>query len=115
MSPNDLGEFPLSAPVAENLVKLNIGDYLKQVNNRLKEVLIKSSLAISGVDVNLTTSVTGFGGERFWFSCPLCGMRKGVLYKVESTIGCGKCIGVKYMKQRFRGMIEHLGNGIMEE
>lgn len=106
MNPNDLGDFSLIATVAENLTKLDITDFVKQANNRLREILIGSNLEVSGTAVKLVTSRTGFGGERMWFSCPICIERKGVLYQIDGLVGCRKCLGVKYRGQRFKGMLE---------
>ena len=63
--------------------------------------------------VRLVTTPCHFGGERFWFICPLykngqyCGRRVGVLYLVSKYFGCRKCGNIAYASQmkggRFRG------------
>jgi hypothetical protein len=110
MNPNDLGDFSKLGIVAENLIKVNINDLIKQVNNRLKATLVGSELEVAGFKVELQTSKTGFGGERLWFACPNCGCRVGTLFRpTEGGLGCRKCLGLKYKKQKYKGMVEQGG------
>lgn len=106
MDPNDLGDFFDLCAVSENLRKLDINELVKQSRLGFKRTLISSLLDADGIKIEFQTSKTRFGGERFWFTCPLCSSRKGVLYEVNSFVGCRQCLGVKYKKQRFKGMIE---------
>jgi len=105
MKPNDLGEF---SSVAENLVKLSIGDLVRRANRELRLKLIESQTELAGVRVSFATSKTGFGGERLWFSCPICSRRVGIMYQDRGTVACRHCLNIKYRKSRFKGMIENL-------
>jgi hypothetical protein len=98
--PNDLGE------IVENCQKIKIDDFVRQVNKRLKKELLKSSIEALGADLLLTTSKTRFNGARYWFLCPLCNKRRGVLYSRNNQIACRVCLGLKYRKQRYKGMTE---------
>ena len=100
IKPNDLGE------IIENCQKIRIDDFVREVNKRLKKELLKSSIEVLGVTILLTTSKTRFGGIRYWFLCPLCNKRRGVSYSKSSKIGCRVCLGLKYRKQRYNGMVE---------
>jgi len=104
MKPNDFGKKYL----AEQCQKIKIKDYLKKVNNKIKEELIKSELGVDGYNILLNRSRTGFGGTRFWFSCPICNKRVGVLYKhpTSQILGCRTCLRLDYRSHRFKGMIE---------
>lgn len=98
MSPNDFSKKLLT----EQCQKIRISDFVKASKEQLKEVLIKSSLEAEGYNVLLNRSKTGFGGSRFWFSCPQCNKRIGVLYKhpVSQILACRTCLGLDYRKHR---------------
>ena len=105
MKPNDFGKNLL----AEQCQKIRISDFVKASNKQIKEMLIKSSLETEGYSILLNRSITGFGGTRFWFSCPICNTSVGVLYKhpVSQILGCRKCLGLDYKKHRYSKMIEN--------
>jgi hypothetical protein len=102
IKPNDLG----NNLVLENLRKLKIEDYVREVGGRLKKSLLEAELKIDGINVGLTTSKTRFGGKRLWFRCPGCGRRVGVLYRGLESVGCRKCLGIRYRGERYKGMLE---------
>jgi len=107
LKPNDLGDFQSVATVAENLVRLDIQRFIRQANQQLKEKLISSQLEIEGISVTFSYSITRFGGKRLWFCCPNCGRRVGIIYRsIDNRVGCKQCLGLKYRKQRFKGMME---------
>lgn len=88
--------------------KIRIEDLIRKAGGQVKETLIVSQLEAVGVGVELLTSSTRYGGKRMWFKAPCCGRRVGTLYQhpVSKMIGCRKCLGLKYAKQRHKGMIE---------
>jgi len=104
MNPNDFGK----NLIVENCQKIEIKTFLDTTRRKLKEIILQSELDIEGLDIELTTSVTGFGGIRYWFKCPLCKRRAGNLYvhPISSNLGCRTCLGLEYMKRRFKGMLE---------
>ena len=77
---------------------ISVDELISEYNERFKEVFIKAKLNISGFDVQLTSSKTGFKGDRLWFSCPICKERKGKIYKhpLEQVIGCRECLNLEY-------------------
>lgn len=104
LNPNDLGKKCL----VEECQKIRIEDFLRIYRKKLKELVLASELEISGLKIELTTSKTRYNGIRFWFKCPLCERRVGVLFKhpLTSVIGCRKCLKLDYRKRRYRSMIE---------
>ena len=46
-------------------------------------------------DVGITTSSCHYGNYRYWFNCPKCGKRVGVLYCAGLYV-CRHCIGANY-------------------
>lgn len=107
MKPNDLGKKFL----VEECQKISVNLFLREARCGLKKTLISSKLEAQGLAVQLTTSKTGFGGIRYWFECPICKVRIGVLYAhpLNQQIGCRQCLGLEYRKIRYKGMIEMTG------
>lgn len=73
--------------------------------------------------VQLVTTKCNYGGERYWFECPLssndiaCKRRVGVLYAVGKYFGCRYCANVAYDLQ-FEGgeyRIGSINDDIVEE
>lgn len=48
--------------------------------------------------VATTTTPCFFGGERYWFLCPLCSKRVAILYQIDS-FGCRNCHNLMYASQ----------------
>ena len=104
LNPNDLGKKYL----VEECQKIRIEDFLKTYRNKLKELVLTSELEVLGLKIELTTSKTCYNGIRFWFKCPLCERRVGVLLKhpLTNEIGCRQCLNLEYRKRKYKGMIE---------
>ena len=104
MNPNDFGRKIL----VEQCQKIRISDFVRKSNEKIKELLIESLFEADGYTISLNKSKTGFGGTRFWFSCPVCNKRVGVLYKhpVSQILGCRQCLRLDYRKHRYSKMIE---------
>ena len=51
-----------------------------------------------GYDVGITTSSCHYGNYRYWFNCPNCNKRVGVLYCAGLYV-CRHCIGANYATQ----------------
>jgi hypothetical protein len=111
MPPNDLGKF-LSL---EDFQDIKIGEVMKAIRREIKQVVIESAIQAVGIPISLTSSKTGFGGSRYWFVCPACSRRVGVLYRHEQIeeMCCRKCLGCHYRKQRYKGMIGY-GTRLLE-
>ena len=106
LNPNDLGKKYL----VEECQKIRIENFLQSYRNKLKELVLTSELEVLGLKIELTTSKTYYNGIRFWFKCPLCNSRVGVLFKhpFNKGIGCRKCFNLEYKKRRYKGMLECL-------
>lgn len=104
LNPNDLGKKYL----VEECQKIQIREFLRTYRRKLREWMISSELDISGLKIELATSKTHYNGIRFWFKCPLCSRRAGVLFRkpLGSAIGCRRCFNLGYRKQRYKGMAE---------
>ena len=104
LKPNDLGKKYL----VEECQKIRIENFLKSYRNKLKELILASELEALGIRIELTTSKTCYNGTRFWFKCPLCGKRIGVILKHPLTdqIGCRQCLNLEYRKRLYKGMVE---------
>ena len=104
LSPNNLGKKCL----VEECQKIRIEDFLKSYRNKLKELILTSELEALGLKIELATSKTCYNGIRFWFKCPLCERRVGVLlkYPLTNEIGCRQCLNLEYRKRKYKGMIE---------
>ena len=87
---------------------INISNYLKGARKQLKELVITSEMEADGLKVGLITSNTNYKGLRYWFKCPLCGIRAGKLYKhpISQILGCRGCLNLEYRSRRYKGMIE---------
>lgn len=106
MKPNDFGKTFL----VEECQKIDINTFLRTAKLQLREVLIGYKLEAQGVDIKLITSKTGFGGLRYWFKCPMCQRRVGTVFvhAISQNLGCRACLGLKYRKRRYKGMIENM-------
>lgn len=102
--PNNFGEKTL----AENCWSISVNLLLKRFNKVVKEEFLKNQFKLAGVDLELVTSKTNFGGTRYWFKCPICNKRKGKIYRnpISRVIGCRNCLNLDYRKRRFKGMVE---------
>lgn len=105
MNTNDFGRDIL----VENCRKIDANELLVRAKVKLKEELVLKEAQVNGFNIKLTTSKTGFGGARVWFSCPLCSKRVGIIYQhpLNEQIGCRTCLGLKYRKRRYKGMVEN--------
>lgn len=102
IKPNDLGK------IAESVQSVKIDDLVSKAKGEFKLQFIKSSLNLDGIEIQLTTSKTRFGGNRIWFICPICQKKRGVIYKDSPFLGCRICLNLKYKQQRYKGMIEEM-------
>lgn len=106
MKPINLG----NSFLVEDCQKVELKSYLRQARVKLKEALLTAEMSLLGTPVGLMTSNTGFGGTRYWFACPGCNQKVGVLFvhPVSKVVGCRKCLKLEYRKRRFKGMIENI-------
>lgn len=102
--PNDFGK-PL---LVEQCRKVKVDDLVRACREQLKKTALDVEIRQLGLKINLATSRTHFEGTRFWFVCPLCNKKVGVLFQhpYEDKIGCRTCLGLEYAKRRYKGMIE---------
>jgi hypothetical protein len=103
LNPNDFGK-----KLVEDCQKIKISDFLKQYKLRLKELILNSEIELLNIKTRLTTSKTSYSGIRFWFQCPECKKRIGVLYKhpITNHTGCRTCLNLDYRRRIYKGMLE---------
>ncbi|OGC09646.1 hypothetical protein A3J90_02570 [candidate division WOR-1 bacterium RIFOXYC2_FULL_37_10] len=101
---NDLGEKYLT----EQCQKIKVSEFIAKLKNQLKSVIFNSEIKLLGFSIKVVNTEPNYGGKRMWFECPLCGRRKGVLYKhpIKEKIGCRQCLNLEYNKRRYKGMLE---------
>lgn len=104
MTHNDFGKILL----AEECQKISLSEILEKVEQEIKKVLLQQCLEVSGIPVQISESKTGNGGIRYWFACPLCQKRCGILYQHQGALGCRNCLNVKYKKSAKKGMAEDI-------
>ena len=84
--------------------KININQLIQEVREQLKKQLLETKIKTSLGDIALTTSQTAYGGIRYWFVCPKCQRRCGVIYqgRIKKLLACRKCLGILYRKQMYK-------------
>ena len=105
MKPNSYGKIILTDQCQE----IRVADFVRKTKQSLKEVLLQSFIETEGYELLLNRSITGFGGTRYWFSCPSCQRRAGVLYRhpISEILGCRTCLGLDYRSHRYSQMLEN--------
>lgn len=104
MKPNDFGRIFL----VEECQRIEMKTLLQNTKEQLKHTLLQSEVEANGVPSKILTSETGNGGRRYWFSCPECQKRKGVLFvhPLSQRVACRECLRLRYRKQAKKGMVE---------
>jgi hypothetical protein len=105
LRPNDLGKKFL----VEECQKIPVSRFIKITKNKLRETLLNSELEYGKFSIKISTSYTHKMGIRYWFKCPLCHRRTGVIYlhPINNNLGCRICLNLRYKKSRFKGMVEN--------
>lgn len=106
MTINNFGGF-----LTDQCEKIPIKELLKRYKDELRNGLLKSDVLIQGIKVTITGSKTGNNGLRYWYECPICKGRCGVLfcYPLSLVVGCRTCLGLRYRKCSKKGMVDNLG------
>lgn len=94
--------------LVENCSRVDIKQFLTGYKKKLRALILSSDIELMGCKIGITFTKTGNGGCRYWFVCPLCSSRVGVLFQhpLNQAIGCRKCLNLEYRSRRFKGMIE---------
>lgn len=48
-------------------------------------------------EIRLVSTPCNFGGKRWWFTCPFCNRRVGILYLGGTYFGCRHCYNLTYI------------------
>ena len=83
-----------------NYPKLRIASVKHRLGQHAKAIRLDYSFRGKsyGYDVGITTSSCHYGNYRYWFNCPNCNKRVGVLYCAGLYV-CRHCIGANYATQ----------------
>src|SRR3989338_3805475 len=101
LSPNNLGGNGL----VETCPRVSVKELLRISRAQIKELVLGSQIDAFGAQIKLATSKTNYGGTRYWFVCPICQRRAGVLFKNANAVGCRLCLGLEYRRRRYKGMV----------
>jgi hypothetical protein len=102
MSGNDYGQNDLS----NFNMSIDVDEVIRTLRTQFEDSLTVTPVAVAGLNITLSKSITGQGGHRYWFICPSCGSRVAKLYIELSAVGCRHCQQIKYPGSRYKGMIE---------
>ena len=104
MNVNDFGKF-----LVEDCLRIDMKEFLKLSKRKLKRMLLEMELKVDEIEVEVVTSTTGNGGVRYWFLCPISGKKCSVIFRhpVTGELGSREALGLKYMKNVKKGMIEN--------
>jgi len=93
--------------LVEQCQKIKINELVRNIKTEMAMLRLKEKVELLNHDIEITHTACNFGGQRFWFVCPQCHRRVGVLYKnpISEAILCRKCHGLSYMKSRFHKMM----------
>ncbi len=88
--------------------KLDVNIVVKRIKNKQKKMVLASKIDINGRSIKLVSSKVHNGGTRFWFKCPICSKRCGIIYEnpINTEIGCRTCLNLDYRSHRYKKMIE---------
>ena len=84
---------------------LSVEDCQKITVQNIKDSLNDGAeLDINGTLVRLISTRCNYGGNRYWFVCPSCSNRVGVLYRkpLNQVFICRKCNDLTYQTVKYR-------------
>lgn len=90
------------SPTLSRYPQIRISQYTQRLKQDSKASVLNLTYSVNGNDyrqaVSLAKTACNYGGYRFWFICPKCHKRVGVLYCVGAFF-CRHCIGANYASQ----------------
>jgi len=103
MKRNNLQSVQYGKFAIEECNAINVNVLMRKIKSLLREELLKIELEGLGNNIRLTSSKTGKGGVRYWFFCPKCNRRVGVLYRLpgSNSFGCRLCFNLQYTTARY--------------
>lgn len=96
--------------ITDQCQKISVSDLIRSAKRQARELVLGDKLEIEGVRLELSETKTGNGGLRYWFTCPQCTKKAGILYKhpISQSLGCRRCLNLDYRSHRYRGMVESM-------
>jgi len=99
----DLAQIQYESFSVEECGKIDINELMNKLKEILKSELLKVELDGLQNNIKLASSKTGNGGMRYWFFCPQCNKRVGVLYRRpgSDSLVCRRCGNLQYSVARY--------------
>lgn len=99
----DLNQIQYESFAVEECGKIDINELMARIKELLKSELLKIEIGGLQNDIQLTSSKTGNGGMRYWFFCPQCNKRVGVLYRRpgSNSLACRRCGNLQYSAAKY--------------
>ena len=93
--------------LVEQCQKIKINEIVREIKIEMTTLRLREKINLLDQNIEVTKTPCNFGGQRFWFICPQCHKKVGVLYKkpTSEVILCRDCHGLKYMKATFHKMM----------
>lgn len=67
-----------------------------------KQIVVIVDLPAGAAEVVLCSTRSGYGGRRYWFFCPGCERRVGILFTTVPHPMCRSCAGLTFPSDRIR-------------
>lgn len=85
-----------------SIAKDNQGTPAEKIHLGLFYTITRNDIEKSDMNYKIEIAKTPcyYGGVRYWFSCPICSQRVGVLYLVDKWFTCRHCGEIVYSSQR---------------
>ena len=99
----DLAQIQYESFSVEECGKIDINDLMAKIKELLRTELLQIELNGLQNNIKLASSKTGNGGMRYWFFCPKCNKRVGVLYRRpgSDSLVCRRCGNLQYSAARY--------------
>jgi hypothetical protein len=92
----------MSKPTCESVYRISIGRLISALpkNSLNQNSFLQFETRGAVYSIELVSTPCFFGGKRYWFKCPSCKKRVGVLYKRFKYFSCRTCSHLVYQSQQ---------------
>jgi hypothetical protein len=93
--------------LVESCQRIDINELVRTTKAELLKLRLQSRINSLEQDLEVITTPCRFGGHRYWFVCPGCNHKVGVLYRppLSNELRCRKCHNLTYTRTRYHKMI----------
>ncbi len=82
------------------MISMNMAKQICEKTIRVKIRFYRPKQYGKSSSFSLVATSCFFGGKRYWFLCPRCNRRTGILYFVQSEYTCRSCSRLAYRSQQ---------------